>query len=122
MYKLKQDLCVFSKRTGNVNFANSFLTIYKGYINVKEGFEWNGCTDARDGAIGANGLPSSWIASCVHDALYRSPNCPLPRKTKDLIFYDLLKQVNFKFLGIPASYMYYLGVRIFGGFFAKGEK
>ena len=104
-----------------LNYEGVYLNIKNGIITVKKGFIWNGCTWARDGERGADGKPVSWKASCVHDALYRELNVPVKRETKDLIFYDELKKVNFKFLKIiPASGMYYLGVRLFANIFNKG--
>lgn len=113
-------LRIETNRFSNVYYANSLLTISDNVITIYPGFEWNGCTWARDGERLPNGRPVSWVASCLHDALYRSTSLPLTRKQIDLIFYDELKKVNFKFFGIiPAPYLYYLGVRLFGGIFKR---
>lgn len=95
----------FSVQTDFVNGLNyevGYVKIKDDIITVYNGFTWNGCTVARDSKKTDN-------ASCVHDALYSVKSIPLDRKTKDLIFYYLLKEQGFY-----ASYIYYLGVRTFG--------
>lgn len=112
MYKLPHDIVIENDILKDIDYEGQWITIRYNYLCVKEGFEWNGCTGARD-------TKRTWIASCVHDALYTDLNVPLNRKQKDLIFYTELKRAKFKFLGVPASWMYYLGVRIFGGIFYR---
>lgn len=95
----------FSVKTEYVNGLNyeaGYVKIKDGVVTVFNGFTWNGCTVARDNR-------DTDKASCIHDALYSVKSIPLDRKTKDLIFYELLKESNFY-----ARYVYYLGVRTFG--------
>lgn len=112
---LNTDLVYYNKHFLGIDFNNDELKIKDGFITIYKGFEWNGCSFVRDGERDKDGLPSSWKASCVHDALYRYGLIPMKRSTKDRIFYELLLEVNFKFLGIRASEIYYIGVLLFGG-------
>ena len=119
--KLTEDLIYYNPKFVGVYFKNNEFEIISGTITIYKGFEWNGCSFARDGKRDEFGLPASWMASCVHDCLYRylhklkNLKCKLIRIQCDSIFYDLLVSVNFKFLGIPACTLYYIGVRLGGG-------
>lgn len=125
MFILPHDIIIVSDRIKGVYYEGPFLSIKDNIILLrakygKNVFLWDGCTGARDGKRGDNGLPLSWIASAIHDALWRDPDVPMTGKQKDLIFYDELVKINFKFrigwmhLEFPAAKMYYLGVRLFG--------
>lgn len=120
LYQLTDNLEVFSERLDKELFYKSkWFIIVDQKITILKGFTWNGCTKSRDGVRNEFGIPFSWIASCVHDALYSVKFKRLARKTKDLIFLDELKKVDFKFLFLPrklSCYLYYIGVRSFGVF------
>ena len=74
-----------------------------GYVTIKRGYSWDGCTFAID-------TDATDIASCVHDAFYQFNF--ITRKRADLAFYDLLKQNKF-----PFAKIYYISVRLFGFIF-----
>lgn len=112
---LNENLVYYNKNFLGIDFKNDYLEIKDGTITIYAGFEWNGCSFVRDGERDKDGLPSSWKASCIHDALYRFDLIPMKRAIKDKIFYELLLEVNFKFLGVRGSELYYAGVRLFGG-------
>ena len=84
-------------------YSNEWISIVNGYITIREGYSWNGCTFAPD-------FETTLDASCVHDAFYQFHFAP--RKVADKVFYDLLKQNKFIFAKI-----YYISVRIFGWLF-----
>lgn len=108
---LLEDCLGQNARLKGIGFTSTWLDIFDGCYKIKKGFEWNGCSYARDSQ-------ETEQASCIHDALYRTPNYPVSRAIADLIFFDELRRAKFRFLGIiPAShYIYYWGVRIGGGF------
>lgn len=113
---LNENLVIFNKYFLGIDFKiDNVLEIKDGFITIYKGFEWNGCSFVRDGARDKDGLPSSWKASCIHDALYRYDSIPILRSIKDRIFYELLLEVDFEFCGIRASEIYYIGVICFGG-------
>ena len=76
--------------------------VSNGFITVNRDYSWNGCTFAID-------TKSTYIASCVHDALYQFK---IDKQKSDLAFYDLLKQNKF-----PFAKIYYISVRLFGFLF-----
>ena len=54
-----------------------------------------------------------YYPSMIHDILYDTlEQNPLSRKTIDLIFYEMCKLNNFRF-----AFIYYIGVRLFGGIY-----
>lgn len=112
--ELTNDLRIETSRFKDIYFDSKYLSIIDNVIIVKKGFIWNGCTWARDGKRDGRGIPLSAIASCVHDALYFYTIKGISRDIKDLIFYDELKRVNFKFLGVPGSLLYLVGVKTLG--------
>jgi hypothetical protein len=102
---LIDDLVVITKQFNHIYYVGNFLIIDNNRIIIKHGFVWNGCSVARDNK-------DTDRDSCVHDALYCAKDVPLERKTKDKVFYELLKEDGFY-----ASAFYYLGVRLFGGLY-----
>ena len=110
-YKLESNLVAITDRFKDIYFTGDYLRIKNNVITVLQGFEYDGCTCARDG----NGRG----ACCIHDALCGYEIEGVSQKTKDLIFYDELRRRKFRFFGIPASLMYYCGVRVFGRYFKQ---
>ncbi len=105
--KLNRTLQITTNRIpDSLIFLSKYVLICGGSISVLEGWQWDGCTFAKDSPYTNN-------ASCIHDALL-SVDCGIPRGVKDLIFYDELKKNNFKWCGwLPFSCeIYYIGVRI----------
>ena len=86
--------------------------IVNGTLTICEGFEWDGMTLVRDGKRNGRGLPYTWVASCLHDALYRETLCPLSRKQVDRLFLRELEQADFKYANL-----YYRGVRLISWLF-----
>ena len=99
---LKEHLYTYSVELKDVYFSNNWLMICNGYITIKKGYSWDGCTFAPD-------TKSTYEASCVHDALYQFK---IDKQKRDLAFYDLLKQNGFTLAKI-----YYISVRLFGFLF-----
>jgi hypothetical protein len=105
-------------------FQNEWIQINTiGYLTIKEGYAWDGCTPkicvfgrvigTPDGRIGEDGKPITWKASLVHDALYQFIELhKIPRKEIDALFLENLRSVDFKF-----ARLYYAAVRMFGGIF-----
>lgn len=98
--------------------------------SFKKGYAWDGCTPKFnvfhitwgnfDGQLIKHHVykkyrPYTYYASMVHDVLYQYKRCvPLTRREVDKIFLEMLRDSGFMFSGL-----YWLGVRIFGGFFGK---
>ena len=101
-FTLKEPLHTYSSELKEVYFSNDWLMVCNGFITVKKGYSWDGCTFAPD-------TKDTYEASCVHDALYQFN---INRLKADLTFYDLLKQNKF-----PFAKTYYISVRLFGFLF-----
>ena len=101
-YTLKKPLRLFSKELIGYFFNNEWISIVNGYITIREGYSWNGCTFAPD-------FEATIDASCVHDAMYQFE---IDKELADKTFYDLLKQNKF-----PLAKIYYISVRLFGFLF-----
>lgn len=115
------------------DFENRWLKIESnGRITLKgaqeHGYAWDGCSPkwkisgkifgTPDGRIDPKTKkPITYYASMFHDAIYQYKNAQtmkISRKEADLIFLIMLKKAKFRFWRI-----YYLGVRIGGGFYGK---
>ena len=102
-YTLQYDYFYQSDRLIGIEFSNEWLKIRPdGCVIISKGYSWNGCTFAID-------TKSTYIASCVHDALYQFK---IDKQKSDLAFYDLLKQNKF-----PLAKIYYISFRLFGFIF-----
>lgn len=101
-YTLKEPLYTYSVELKDVYFSNDWIMVCNGFITIKKGYSWDGCTFAPD-------TIETHIASCVHDACYQFK---VNRLKSDRCFYDLLKQNKFSFAKI-----YYISVRLFGFIF-----
>ena len=101
-YKLSNDYNYYNIRLKGIYLASEYVFICDGYITIKKGYAWNGCSYVPD-------FKGTYYASLVHDALYQYK---INRNVADLVFYDLMKRD--KFIG---SCVYYKGVRIFGKIF-----
>ena len=115
-------------------FENKFLRISTdGTITVKGkphgGYAWDGCSPKKDflhirwgtpdGAYHyALGKPYTYYASLFHDAIYQYKNegVPITRKESDLLFQELLRQVDFYW-----GWLYVFAVRAFGGFYGAWD-
>jgi hypothetical protein len=93
-----------------------------GLITVLKEYCWDGCTPkycvmdmllgTPEGAVHQDtGLPKTWDASLVHDALcqFKKSGVPLSQREIDLIMLDLLQMRQFSL-----SRVYYFFVRVFG--------
>ena len=101
-HTLKESLYTYSIELKDVYFSNNWLMVCNGFITIKSGYSWDGCTFAPD-------TIKTHIASCVHDACYQFK---INRFKSDRCFYDLLKQNKF-----PFAKIYYISVRLFGFLF-----
>ncbi len=102
-YTLKSDLIEYCELLQGYHFANKWLLITNGFIVIKEGYAWNGCTGAID-------TDKTYMASCIHDALYQYN--VVQRFIADKVFKQVLQKNGFLFAKI-----YYFAVRILGWIF-----
>jgi hypothetical protein len=93
-----------------------------GKITIEAGYAWDGCSPkfcvlgrmigTPDGAPSPlTGLPRTYFASLVHDALLQwvhDPAMPFTRLQIDRIFRDILEED-----GWSAAWLYYAGVRVY---------
>ena len=101
-YTLENDYHYYSDRLKEICLATEYVFICNGYITIKKGYSWNGCTYVPD-------FKGTYYASLIHDALYQYK---VGRKIADLVFYDLMKRDKFK-----GAWIYYNGVKLFGRLF-----
>ena len=118
---LETEFIFENKRLEGIDHSGAWLEIRGCICKVKEGAPHNGATLARD----ENGKPVfAW-----HDCAYDDAYLQLTRKEIDLIMYDELKKIKFrwyrykwiqkvfrKYKGINMVWVYYVGVYLFGGF------
>lgn len=89
-----------------VRFDATYFSCIHGYMTIKKGYAWDGCTLAPDSE-------KTRLASMVHDALYQyGKQLKLKRKVADLWFQYLLNRESFRWANF-----YYKGVRFFGWIF-----
>ena len=98
-YKLSNDYNYYNIRLKGIYLTSEYVFISDGYITIKKGYAWNGCSYVPD-------FKGTYYASLVHDALYQYK---INRKIADLVFLDIMHRDNFKLAGI-----YYVGVMLFG--------
>ena len=101
-FTLASTLSAYSRELQGVYFHNDWLMVCNGFVTIKRGYSWDGCTFAPD-------TLETYEASCVHDALYQFK---IDKMKSDKAFYDLLKQNGFQLAKI-----YYISVRLFGFIF-----
>ena len=109
------------RKSFQVDFSNQWLEIHKGKLLVPRGYAWNGCDPAYrvtadfwigtpDGTIRQDGKPSTYYASCVHDALCQfRESVPVSKEFTVKLFYSMLRERNFAF-----SRVYTAAVDLFG--------
>lgn len=102
-FTLESDLIAYCELLQGYHFVNNWLLIADGYIVIKKGYAWNGCTGAID-------TDKTYIASCIHDVLYQFN--AVPRSMADKVFKQVLQKNGFLFAKI-----YYFAVRLFGWMF-----
>ena len=118
-YKFYKDFNLLTKSYDK--FDSEYLKITKYCITVKKGFEWDGCSPkirlfgkiigVPDGFKNSEtGLPKTYYASCIHDAIYRYKNrIPVTRKQADIMFLIQLQRDGFR-----CANLYYFFVRKLG--------
>lgn len=77
-YKLSEDYSRYCHQLAGVYHSSEWLTIHDGWLTIKAGYAWDGCSPTwRIGGVWlgtpdgrrVNGKPKSYYASLVHDAL-----------------------------------------------------
>jgi hypothetical protein len=98
-YTLDEPFGDFFRCLDDIRVTEPFLVIDSGFINIPEGYSWNGCSMALD-------FKGTYYASLIHDALYQYK---VNRAVADRVFYEKMKEDKFKLAGL-----YYIAVRLFG--------
>ena len=125
LFTLEQDFELAHPIFEGITFIAPFVMIAAGKLIIKEGYSWDGNTPqfkvfglvrigTPNGRINPEtGKPKTYYASLVHDALYQYfPYHGISRKAIDDLYYEMLKQADFKGAGV-----YHKAVRAFGGIF-----
>jgi len=101
------------------SLIRKYLRIHTdGTIKIPAGYSWDGCTPkfcflgtivgTPDGPIMEDGLPQTYYASLVHDALYQyHRGHSIPRKVSDLLFLKMMREAGFRFANL-----YYRATRL----------
>lgn len=114
-YMILDDYEIVLKDCKLPNHTSEYIdTSECGLLTIKSGYAWNGCTGVYD-------FSNTIEASLVHDALYQliQEGVKIKRKNADKVFYMLMKSNSKGMFDRCVSRVYYRGVRIFGGIFAK---
>lgn len=104
--ELADNIVIFNDRLKNVRYLGRFLEIDRGKATIKKGFKWDGATWWHDGKR-KGGRPVTWKATCFHDVLIKEKPPMLSNKTIDLIMYDELRAINYKW-----ALAWYIAVRV----------
>lgn len=104
-----------------------------GSFTIREKYAWNGCTPkfgffdiligTPDGVVHREtGKPKAYYATMIHDSLYQfipvlPQDFPITRKVADKLFLELLERDEF-----ILRWIYWLAVRVFGGFAIQGRR
>lgn len=103
-YRLERREAHWFAPLAQVSFLNEWVTINDGWMVVRAGYAWDGCSPAwrlpgtvvwlgvPDGPLGLDGRPVSWRASLFHDALcqFRSEIAGLTKGASVAVLADLL--------------------------------
>jgi hypothetical protein len=113
-YALADDYSYSSPHLAGITFQNEWVTIRTCNIRIKTGYAWDGCSPCisvlglyylgtPDGAQHL-GLPATYHASLVHDALCQWKHENRVGKAATVaIFRDLLLEVKFPLAGLYAA-------------------
>lgn len=119
-YALGSDYGYTSPHLAGIDFQNDWITIHRCNIVIKAGYAWDGCSPCisvlglcyvgtPDGAQHL-GVPATYYASLVHDALSQWKKDTKITKAAMLgVFRDLLLEVRFPLAGLYAA-----AVNLFG--------
>jgi len=102
-YTLTSDFKRYISGLKHVTMSCEWGSINYGYITIKKGYSWDGCTCAVN-------TKRTYAGCLIHDFLCQFK--PISKPAIDLVFLSIMDEDNFEF-----AYLYYLAVRIFGWLF-----
>ncbi len=127
IFKLKEDYTRTTDFTGHTFEAEWLRIDADGLVTILKDYAWNGASPkfslldlavvgTPDGIIDIESCkPRTYFATLVHDALYQYyPWHRISRQAIDELFLAMLKEKRFKL-----ARLYYVAVRLFGGFGKK---
>jgi hypothetical protein len=135
VYKYVSNIdCCLQTNLLNREFNDEWLSVSNtGEICCKgthgEGYAWDGCSPkfnflhfiwgTPDGKLDYNTeKPYTYYASMIHDVIYQyKDKIDISRKEADIIFKEILHDAGFLWW-----WVYYIGVRIGGGFYGKWKR
>lgn len=129
-YVHKEDVWIQTNLTGR-SYSNDWIEFESnGKFTLKgtnwKGYAWDGCSPKKnwlhfifgtpDGKLDfRTEKPITYYASMIHDVIYQfKGEINISRKEADAIFLIILKESRFIW-----KWVYYLGVRVGGGFYGK---
>lgn len=126
LYKLETDFVYAHLSFSNTVFENDWMCLRDGYLRIKKGYAWDGCTPKIDVAglctIGTpegrlhEGKPITYYASLVHDVLCQfRKQLPFTKKESVLVFSDLLRTAGFPLAPIYCFFVDQFGPQDFQG-------
>lgn len=119
-FKLGCDYTYQHDHFNEVSFCNDWIAIENGALRVKSGYTWDGCTPkihvaglfsvgVPDGVL-RHGLPWTYHASLVHDALCQFRHeLPLTKRQVVQVFKGQLTEANW-----PLASLYARAIEWFG--------
>lgn len=105
-YKLKAPFRHTSPQLAGIFFANEWVSIHDGTIEIAADYAWDGCSPAwrvcgvwlgtPDGPLMADGRPQTFYASLVHDVLCQfSRQIPIKKAATVELFRKMLLDAGF---------------------------
>lgn len=126
LYTLENDYKFFAQTLIPIRFENKWIRANEVSFTIKKGYSWNGASPKKmmfnkvigtpEGPIGDNGLPATYHATLIHDALYQfMPELEKLGYTRKQADQEFLYEMQFA--GFKYAKLYYYGVRMFGWMF-----
>lgn len=105
-YKLNSPFRHQSPQLAGIFFANEWVSIHDGTIEIATDYAWDGCSPAwrvfgvwlgtPDGPLMADGRPQTYYASLVHDVLCQfSRHIPIKKAATVELFGQMLLDAGF---------------------------
>lgn len=128
IYKLNKSYTYTSSLLNGISFENEWGSIRNGVLTIYKGYAWDGCTPkfkitktkvvgVWDGVKEADGKPTCYYASLVHDYFCQFKNdVPITRATTISIFKKMLKD-----RGFILQPLYVAAITLFGPKKFKGD-
>lgn len=120
LFKLDDCFSFTHPALAGIEFENEWVFIRNGFMRIKKGYAWNGCSPKLDVlglfVVGTpdgrlrHGKPITYFASCAHDALCQFRDViPVSQVGSVQIFSHLLQESEFYLEPIYTTFVDWLG-------------